>query len=492
MLTLRVAPRAAGGAVVLLGLAVLLAGPWLSVGLSTRLESAARDLQVSFQARTGFRISFGSLSPSVLRGLSLGRLEVLDSRSRPVLTARKAYARYDLLSVLWPARGSLIRELSISDASLFIDPEVLSLLSSLGKPLSAEAGGAAGGWSIPPIALSGTRVSLRLEGFTPDPMDAELSSFSLGGPGSELGLELRGSLSMGLVPALGRVDLSLAASGSLDRDLSRARLHLSLQAATDLLSLRPQSLELVYAQGILEARKIEDKAPIDAWLRYDRVARTLEARLKVEGFVPSTAIVPGRGLLALLPWLDLPYTGSLSFALPLAEPGKMAYAGRLSGRLPAHLLGEGYRADIEAKGNLEHVDIALARLEGPPGSASFQGSLLLKDLAPVGHLALDLELLGGRLPVAAGIDVVSGGGNYSLRTASATVGGLGLSDLALDLRRQGGEYALALSLLVPEGKASTPGQDGLVGGRPRALKDRLRGKHRLWGQAQGKGRDRHR
>lgn len=457
MLTLRVAPRAAGGLVVLLGLAVLLAGPWLVASLSTRLESSARDLQVSLEARTGFKVSFGRLSPSVLKGLSLGKLEVRDSRDRPVLSARKAYARYDLLSILWPARGSLIRELSITDASLVIDPGVLALLSALGKPRSGEEGGTAQALSIPPIALSGTRVSLRLEGFAPEPMTAELSSFSLGGPGPELALDLRGSLSTGAVPALGRVDLSLSASGTLERDLSRARLHLGLQAATDLLSLRPQSLELVYAQGILEARKIEDKAPIDAWLRYDKAARTLEARLKVEGFIPSTAIVPGRGLIALLPWLDLPYTGSLSFALPLAEPRQMAYAGRLSGRIPANLLGEGYRADIEAKGNLERVDIALARLEGPPGSASFQGSLLLKDLAPVGHLALDLSLLGGSLPVAAGIEMVSGGGNYSLRASSATVGGLGLSELALELRRLGGEYAATLAFLVPEGRGSSPG-----------------------------------
>jgi hypothetical protein len=426
-------PAAATGALILLAVAALLVLPSLERQLGLSLGGAARRIQAGFAERGGLRVSFASLSPSVLKGLSLGRLELRDQGGRLLLVAQRAFLRYDLLALLGGRSASVIKELRLEEGRILVDPASLSLIRSLvgGK------GAASGPPVLPAFPISGEGMTVAIEGFSDMPLNFDVRSFSLGGAGEESELSLSGSMDSGDLPAVGKTHADFSATGTLSRDLSMARLRLSLAMESAVLAFGTQRFEFAWSEGRAGLRKIEDSAPIDALLSYDSSTSLLKGQLRMEGFVPAPSLQARGSFSYLKPWLDVPYSGNFEFEVPVKAAGGTSYALDLKGSLPRTIFSNAYALELRASGGLEGVDVARAIVQGPFGSLSYQGKLRFRGFHTEGEFETRLGLRGGRLPVESRLSLSGGDGHYLLRTSTLQAAGLDLPGLGADLRLSG-------------------------------------------------------
>lgn len=466
MATLRRAPAALSGVILAGGLAALLLLPSLDRDLRDRLSGALQGLQASVERETGLRLTFESMSPSILKAFSLRRIELKDAEGRTVLGAERVYAYYDFGALLLGKGQLAISELSFARVRADLRRADLERLSSLASRFGGGGGGSKG---LPSFAVSGKSLDLRLSGFAPGELRAEIDSFRIGKGGPDAQLLLSGRLSArvdpALAPGIGRLEVPVGVDGLVARDFSRARLMLSLKASSDSFALERQRFELSYAQGVAELRKVEDEAPLDASVRYDLRGRALAASLRMEGYAPARMATLRGSLSSLSPWLRIPLSGSLSFEARAGDPRLTRYSLELSGELADSSLGGLARAAVSARGGSEGADIAYARIEGGQGRASYSGSLGFRGLALDGELAVRASLAEGRLPLEADLRILGGQGHYAAYSDSVRAAGVAFRDFALDASiGSGGAGSLdfVLSLRPPE--AETPPIQALAPG----------------------------
>jgi translocation and assembly module TamB len=453
----------------LLFLAALICIPKLERAGRERLAVACAELQSRITRESGLRLSFGSLSPAVLRGVSLDSLEARDDRGRIILSARRVYLYYNIGALLSGKGNRVISELRLEGVRIDLDAEDLRLLSSLSNRLSGNKKS-----RLPDFAISGSDLSLELEDAVPGGLSAGLESFRLSGGGLNADADFKGRVRIHKVSGSGPLELPIAARGSLARDFSAGRLDLSLSASSSIFSLATQRFDFSFNAGGAELRKIADKAPLDADLRYDAATGILSASLDMEDFEPRTSFKAKNALTRLEPWLALPYTGSLSLSSPLNDFSRLRYDVELSAGLSASSMKGLRRAELKAKGDAQSANIAYARIEGEAGRAEYSGSLRFKDLAPDGLLSVHSSPASA-IPLEASVRIFGLDGHYAAVSDSVSIGGVEIRDLVLDASVRPETVDFNLSLLLPETQGAKSQGPGTEQGKSVAGFDRFAG-----------------
>jgi translocation and assembly module TamB len=437
-------------ALALAALAALVLMPRLNEATVAAVSDGFAAVRARLDGMLGLSVSFESLSPSILSSASFSKLSISAPGGRTLLSARKVRVLYNLVAILRGKGAEAITGLELADVTLDLHlPEDSALLSRLS---SLFAGG--GGGSIPRIVISGKNVA---------------ATVSLEGKGSasfvvrELGLStleeepvvtLDGRFS--LEPSgfgLGAITGPLSLSGSIARDFRKARLGLSVAADSRDFSLSTQRFELVYGDGELALTKVKDRAPLDAALRISFAGGESSASFKLDGYAPSRSLRVASRYASLMPWLDIPYRGTLNLKAPGLEFSKMSYEAALSGSLPARLLrgnASSFRAELAAHGDVDSASIEKARIERGSDYVEYAGTFRFRDLSPDGVLDLRLSLMGGALDVASSLHLVGEGGEYAVVADQATVGGAVFKDLALAVSRKGAQADFNLSFRPPD------------------------------------------
>jgi len=474
MVIVRRAPVAAAG-MLLFAAAAFLALPALDRAARNGVGEAVRSAKAGFEALIGLSLSFGSLSPSILRSASLSDLKIAAGDGRTVLEARKVRVYYDILALISGDSSRAVTGLGLEGASLDIRlPEDRAHIDKLSSLISGTGGG-----STPRILVTGKSIeaSLDLEGFGVIVLAAKDLSFSTLEDDIRLSLDGRAAL-RGEDGSFKEISGPIELAGLISKDFERARLGLSIGAASEDFSLATQRFELFYSGDSISLTKIKDKAPIDAEIRYAIGSGDLYATILMQGFAPSSSLRLGRGYEDLNPWLEMPYYGTLSLSLPGGDLSRLAYAANVSGSLPGSLVPRGsgasggIEAGLEAEGNRYEVSIAKARLDSDEMSLEYRGGFRFADLSPDGVLDARLELLGGRLPVEATIRISELGGEYSASSSAATVAGVEIKDFVVLAERKGGLVDFRASMRPPEdtdsavaASAEFSGEAGTGGGR---------------------------
>jgi hypothetical protein len=438
----------------LLFAAALIYVPRLERAGRERLAVACAEIQTRITRETGFRLSFGSLSPAVLRGVSLDGLEASDGRGRRVFSARRAYLYYDIGALLSKKSQGIVSELRLEGVKIDLDAGDLALLSTLSKRLSK------GGKShLPEFAISGSDLSLELEDAIPGGLSVSLESFRLSGGGSDAEADLKGRVAIHRALNAAPLEIPFGASGSLARDLSAGRLALSLAALSSSFALATQRFDFAFNKAGAELRKIADKAPLDADFRWDAATGLLSASLDMEGFEPRRSFEAKGPLASIEPWLSLPYTGRLALSSSLSDLSRLRYEVELSAGLSSSSLKGLRRAELRASGDALGVRIAYAGLEGEVGQAEYSGSLRFRDWAPDGLLSIRSSP-SSPLPVEARVRLFGSARNYAAVADLISVGGVEFRDLVLDAALRPEAVDFNLSLLLPESQGSRPAGSG--------------------------------
>jgi translocation and assembly module TamB len=440
---------AALAALALAAAAALVIMPELDKVTRKALTDGVVGLRSRVEGSLGLSLSFDALSPSIIRSASLSRLEISAPGGRTLLSARRARATYNILAILGGKSSEAINGVDLADVTLDLRlPEDAALLARLSELLSG------GGGSLPRIAVSGKNVTATIE--VAGKLSASFTAREVGVSTLEAEpvLTLDGRFSIDPYDfGLGAITGPLFISGSFSRGFDEARFAVSIAAESREAVISPQRFELAYGGGALSLTKVQDRSPLDAALRLDLASGDASASLKMDGYVPSRMVKFTGRYAALMSWLNIPYTGSLTLKAPGRDLSRISYEAKLSGLVPASLIGRGEapaRAELEARGDASSVSIKRAAFALGGERVAYSGSFRFADLAPDGLLELKLSPMGGRLSVSSSVHVFGHGGEYVAMADEALVGGVAFKDIALAAARNGVQTDFNLSFRPPE------------------------------------------
>jgi hypothetical protein len=406
------------------------------------------------ERETGLGLSFGSLSPSILDTLSLSDLVVRSPRGSPLLEARRVLVYYDLAAIIRGEGERAITAIRLETASVDVDVGTdKDILERLTRLLSGGSGRSQVAFSI-----SGKDLALRVS--VPETGSASLRvrDFDFVPGEAEAELSLSGDYRVDQEYLdLGSIGGPFSISGSLSRDLSRARLELGLSARARDFSLRTQRFEVDYSSERIELRKIGDEAAIDAEVGLDLGVGTLSARIRLDGFVPERSLKASGRLAWLAPWLATPYSGNLSLSLPAGDYKRIAYQAKIEGSLPTELLSRPLHAAIAASGNADGIDVEYARIEEGGNEFEYRGTFDFADRSPDGTLDLRLALFEGRIPVETSVRIYGNEGEYVAIAENVMAAGTRFRDLAAAAAWRGKQLDFRISFLLPEEGGSPDG-----------------------------------
>lgn len=444
-------------AAALIAAAGFLVMPKVDEAAGRAVSGELESLRSRIESSLGLAFSFDSLSPSILRSASFSRISISAPGGRTLLSAKTVQLRYDLWA-LATRRGPVLTGLELSDVSLDLRlPEDQALLSRLSALISGEGGG-----SAPKILISGRNVSasLALAGQGKASFVASRAEFST--LTSEPSVVLSGRFSLSSEDeSLGAISGPLSLSGSLSRDFSKARADLSVAAESRDFSLSTQRFELVYSGSELGLTKVKDRSPLDAVLSLSFAGGESSATLKMDGYSLSRCLRLSGGLASIEPWLEMPYSGSVTLRAPGTDLSALSFEAALSGYLPARLLSGGAPVSVAvtAKGDAKAVSVERLAVERGGDRLAYSGSFRFSDLAPDGLLDLRLEPRKSLPSIALSLRVFGRGGEYAAFADQVELGDLAFKDLAVAAARKGELVDFNLSFRPPESAAEQSGPD---------------------------------
>lgn len=422
----------------------------LNLLLSRRMEELKARSIALLETRLGHEIRYRSIAPSVLGFLAVRDLTVLSLRDpqRPLLVISRVKIHYNLLRLL-STRDPLqsLSEVQIANSSLEVDrerdQELLEFVERLG---TGE------GWrELPRLRLTGANISLRYReaGWSAAVRDL---FFSIESVEDYYRVSVRGSLEYlrGRREA-GRPTLAakVRVTGKVERSLAWSDLAVRVfSLSTEAFSLRRQTFQVTNSGKELKVNKIQDRAPLDVQLTYDRSTSELGASFAMEDLRPADLVELRGSLLRYNQWLASSLTASGTFTYNLAG-GTLRYQADAE-LLPAEEL---VPVDLYLVSRLHGTEKSLYLeplvVHTPQGTLEFFGDVLFASLLPSGLLRLT-DLRSPYTPaVSASLEVARDPGRVTVRGSRLQLGDVTLSAFTLSLTPGRGEIPFELSASLP-------------------------------------------
>ena len=434
--------------------------------LSWKMEQLKVQAIAAMESRLGHEIRYGSIAPSVLGFLAVRDLTVSSAQEagQPLLRISRVKIYYNLLRLLAtrdPVQS--LSEIQIANSSFEVDREKDRELMEAVERLRTGEGGSA----LPPLRLTGSNISLRYReaGWSASVRDL---FFSIESVEEHYRLSVRGWLEyrrdQAVLPAL---STRVQVSGKVERNLAWSDLAVRvLTLSTPAVSLRRQTFQVTSSGPELKVNKIQDRAPLDVQLVYDRGSRNLAASFRMEKLRPADLLQLSGPLERYNQWLGSALTASGEFNYNLA-------AGTLRYRADAELLPAEALVPVDLylvshlRGTEKTLFLEPLVVHTPEGTLEFSGDLQFADFLPSGIL----RLTGLHTPytpaVSASLEIAREPGRVTVRGSRLELGEVSLSGFSLVVSPSRREipFQLAVSLPAEQGGVQASGTLNL-GGRP--------------------------
>jgi hypothetical protein len=419
-------------------------------------------------AETGIRrrITYTSMGPSVFGGMDIRDIRVFGAgaaaNEAPVIFVSRLRLSWSLMDLIRGRSGS-IRSIRIDRPTLNFeyerDKDILDMLASL-QTGDRDTSGGLSAW-IPGEVFFRVRNGKALitgDGlFRVDKLnfDASLKDRRItvqGNWNAAASLpDFFGS------PAVVEMSGRISGSGSADFSEGNALVTIPFVAGsgggggTEAGQFRCMALgiNVSFRDRRLEARKVNDRSPLDLALDYDFDTRQLSASLRCEDFSPRELLSLSGAWRSVNPWLAVQSAGEA--ALEADDAGNIRYTVDLSGTLPKNLPMGGGAFTLRGSGDGEQVSFDRLSLRTPQGDIEYRGGLGLKPLAPNGTIRInDFSIAPGNTGTerfSADLSVNTQGSEISLFAETAALGDVELSALDIALRRADGGLAFSAAAL---------------------------------------------
>ncbi len=422
--------------ITLVVLSVQLLDSQLDRKMSLLKEEAVNILEM----RLGRKITYQSISPSILGFLAVRELKIYSSapEGSVLLQINRLKIKYNILKLIFKRNiaGSL-SEIQISNSNFDFDAqrdrEIFKLLRDLTTGQKEKEQTIA-------LKLSGRSINVR---FRSGKREFRLSKlfFTLAAQKDYLKLTFRcfaevntsSDFNRGL-----RITSRVKLNGKLDPALSWADMSVRIYSLnTPDFILGRQTFQLTYREKILEIRKIQDRAPIDLWLIFDVEQRQLVFKFNSDKFTPASKLQFSGRLDYFNRFLNSSLTaaGSIEYNL---ENGKVSYLLDLQmylkdGFLPGKIGGE-INLVTHLNGNERILYLKPLLLHSRLGSMEFFGNILLQNMYPAGFLHLmNVRTLSGE-SLNAALQVVRESQSLTIRGHRLNIGSNHFSGFELKLK----------------------------------------------------------
>jgi translocation and assembly module TamB len=437
----------------------------LNLLLSRKMEVLKERSIAALQSRLGHEIRYRSIAPSVLGFLAMRDLTVFSVRDpeRPLLRISRVkiyYNLFRLLSTREPLQS--LSEIQLANSSFEVererDQELLEFLEHLRT---------GGGSELPSLRLTGSNIRLRYRdsGWSAAVRDL---FFSIESVEEHYRISIRGLLEYrhgeSESPAL---STRVQVTGKVERSLAWSDLAVRVfSLSTSALSLRRQTFQVTYSGQELKVNKIQDRAPLDVQLIYNRLSGELAGSFTMEKLRPADLVSLGGPLERYNQWLASSLTASGTFTYNFAA-GTLRYQADAE-LLPAEQL---VPVDLYLVSHLHGTEKTLylepVVVHSPQGTLEFSGDVRLADRLPSGLLRLT-EVRSPYTPaLSASLEVAREPGRVTVRGSRLQMGEVTLSDFSLALSPTRGEipFQLAATLASESGGVQASGALSL-GPRP--------------------------
>ena len=371
----------------LIGTALLVLGP-VRQEISRRIELLRTEAVGRVESILGRRVSYQSISPSILNFLNIRGLVVhgRQGEAEDLLEVDRLRLYYRPLRLLRGEFTNAFSQVRIENSAVLIDLREEEAIALALSDAFDQGGGTSA--ALPDgLSLRGQnlRVTIISESgeYSVDELffDTELSD-------GVLTFDSRGEFAVAEVPfAVRNAQGRYSGAGFVDLRTGETLAELGLsRVSTDLAELSEIVLQVRVTQDLFEVRNVQSRDPIDIYVRQQRDGSELYARLLADGYVASSLIEFRGALAALNPFLGVPFQGQAS--ITVNETGA-SYGASLSSGV-AEVAGlPGGRFSVRVSGDEQELSVDRFEFLSGGGRLWYEGSIGLDPLLPRGTLTLN-------------------------------------------------------------------------------------------------------
>ncbi|MFW5694304.1 MAG: translocation/assembly module TamB domain-containing protein, partial [Alkalispirochaeta sp.] len=399
-------------------LGAVFAGRALTRTVESRVSAFRENGITEIEEATAQTVSWDSVSPSVVRGITVYGVRISDNA-----TAERVSVRFNLLSLLWGDPRDLIPEVIIDQPDVAILTE--EHREHLNQTLEFMSSNAEGRRDLVVRVRRGTLT------VADDFGEATIRSVS-----GDIELQqnrITGSLSTDAYVLAGTDGEHVTMSSRISAELDGARDRPELNANVELqdnagshFTLSDRSFRVERRASRVTVEQVRSSDPVDLALSYDDTDRIISVDMTSEDYTPQDTVTLRGPWAQYQPWLATRIDGSLSAAFSL-DAGFIESTGDVVARSSHPDLPEPITVSGRYTVSPREMTFERLALRTTTGSAAFQGSYRFGAAAPNGTVTFNSFQYGRQMPVLTGDAVVSGtAGGGGISSDTLTVNGVPL------------------------------------------------------------------
>ena len=417
----------------LVAAALLILGP-VRTTVGERFEQMKSEAVTQLERLLDRRITYASVSPSILRYLSVHDLTIHGTSDEPaeLLTVQQLRIYYRPLRLIQGRYAEAFSEVRIENTSLTFDTRTRDALAGL--IADAVGDGASTPRDLAPLlpddfAISGRNIRLSIRSDLGQ-MQMERLFFTTSLADELITLRAQGELGVTDLPGsfpVSRLAGHIEAVGSINAANGDTLLELSFpEIASDLASIRGQVLQVRFSDGVLEARNVQSRDPIDLYVRYVHSDAELYARVLADGYRLSDLVLLHGAYAPYNEYLSLPFRGQ---ATATVTPDTFSFGGSLLTEIHTMRDLPGGELTLRFDGDARGVTIDQLSYVTAAGTARYHGTIGFSPLRPTGELTVENLTYGGIRPLSMTATLHSSGDTVTVEAGRFTYAGSTFSAL---------------------------------------------------------------
>lgn len=381
----------------LLIISLLLVRP-IYLSVTEKLISIRDDILLNIEKNTALTIKYEKASPSILSGLKLHNIQVLDSQSNLVLlkinSVKFAYNLSALLKGdIEKGLGNLIIQGISAEYDTNQNKEVLNRISSLISQLSNPEKKSSTNLTLPfGVKIINTTLSYFDDNFR---LKSQLKNIRLKplDDSSLIMAEIRGNLSLfpktNQFAMLGNIETDFSALGTISSkfDEFAAQLRI-LRLSNENISTKPLQIVCDYSNNIFNAQILQNTVPIHLAAIYNTELQNASVSLQAENFEPFSLVKIKDKKDVLNKFSDTKLSGVYKFIYE-GKQNLLSYSADGNISTGKKLGIDPLTASYSFLGNQNKINIDFLNVRSSFVSADFEGSCDLKTLQPEGSFFLN-------------------------------------------------------------------------------------------------------
>ncbi|TVQ27001.1 MAG: hypothetical protein EA382_04500 [Spirochaetaceae bacterium] len=419
----------------LLATALFVLGP-VRVAITRQIDDIRDEAIARLEQVVGRRVSFGSVSPSILNFLSIRDLVIHGRAGEPedLLRIDRLRVYYRPLRMIRREFADAFTEVRVENTTIVVDSDTFDDLEAIVRSMiGGDRTDESDRLGLPDaLVVSGRNLSIHVHnGFgrlavTNGFFRAELNGTLVELTASGI-VSLADSVATALLTDLsGRIELE----GSIDVDGDTIAQVTLTDLSSNLASIGRQVIYVRRSAGVLEARNVQSRDPIDLYIRYIDGSDELYARVLADGYRLDD-VVELRGELARFNrYLALPLRGQANVTV---RPGSVSYGASLSTSVSGfdELPDGTLRFQISGDSSGARIDELVYASD--IGEIAYQGRLAFAPLRPDGVLTLRNVGVPPVEPISATVRLTSTRTTIAIEATEIRYAGIGFEEVAATL-----------------------------------------------------------